>query len=482
MTKFLDDEECARIDSAQPRKHLRVVGQDESPERAFGLLEELDAARYFAREYGDRIRYCAKAGGWLVWDGRRWKLDDDGAIYRLAGECVDRIADEANTTNDLDERKRLLSFAIRLRKRRGLDNVVAIAASLEGIAVGNPERFDSDQWLLNVENGTVNLKTGELCPHDRRDLITKLVPIEYDPDARCERWESFLDEIFPDDAQLRGFVQRAFGYSLTGCTREHAFLVLHGAGANGKSTLLTVIGKILGDYGTAASPDVFVDRQAGAATNDLARLRGARLVSAIETSEGRALAESFIKAVTGGDKISARFLYKEFFDFEPVFKLWLATNHKPIIKGGDEGIWRRVRLVEFGQRFEGDACDPNLSEKLDDELSGILAWTVRGCIEWQQHGLKPPASVLEATAAYRAQMDVFSGFIDEKCEIDPRGDVSAGELYRAYKSWADANGDKPLSQRWFALRLTERGFQSQRSRKERLWSGLRLAPRDACDA
>ncbi len=338
-----------------------------------------------------------------------------------------------------------------------MENIAVLASALDGIAIGDPQCFDADPYLLNVENGTIDLRTGEIRAHSHDDLITKLVPIQYDPGASCPRWLQFLEEVFGGDRQTIDFVRRALGYSLIGVTKEHAFFVLYGTGANGKSTMLEIVAKILGDYGATASSETFVvDRRAGAATNDLARLRGVRFVSAIETSERCELAEAFVKAVTGGDRVAARLLYHEFFEYRPVFKLWLGTNHKPIIKGGDEGIWRRVNLVPCEQRFEGDSCDLDLQEKLDGELPGILTWAVRGALDWQRYGLKASSSVTSATAAYRSEMDTFSDFIDERCLIDPAASVAAGDLYRTYCQWADSNGEKPLGQRWFGLRLSER--------------------------
>jgi putative DNA primase/helicase len=488
MKPFLTPEERERLNcpvpsvTSQNAGPLRVVRDGDAVPQHDGLmldrLAEVDAGRTFARQYGDCIRYCQKAGGWFVWDGKRWKLDDDGAIYRLAEDCTSKIADAASSIPDLEERKKVLTFAINLRKRRGIENVVAIAAWQEGISVGNPERFDAEPWALNVENGTIDLHGGQLRPHERDDLITKVVPIEYVPDARCERWEKFLVEIFAGDKETIDFVQRAVGYSLTGSIREHVFLVLFGTGANGKTTLLSLVRQILGDYGTTSSPETFVGREDGGASNDRARLRGARFVFTIETAEGKALDEAFVKAATGGDTISARFLYSEFFEFDPTFKLWMATNHKPVIRGGDEGIWRRVRLVPFDRRFEGERADADLRSKLEAELPGILAWAVRGCLAWQKHGLGASPAITTATAAYRSEMDTFSGFIDDKCEVAPTASATAAELYLAYKSWADASAEKPLSQRWFGLRLAERGFQKTRVGHQRRWSGIGLTQKD----
>lgn len=449
------------------------------------LLAELHAARFFAKRYGDRIRFCAKAGGWFVWDQRRWAKDDDGAVLRLAHAAADEIATWAGGCADLEQRKKILGFAIALQKRRGIENVVALAQSLEAIAIGNPARFDANPWALNVANGTLDLQSGRLRPHDPEQLITRIVSINFDPAARCDRWLSFLDEIFAGDAETIGFVQRAVGYTLTGSATEQVFFILHGLGANGKTTFLSVLSDLLGEYGLSTKPETFVDRKAGSATNDLARLHGARFVSSIEVADGHALAESFVKAVTGGDRISARYLYGEYFDFEPTFKLWLGTNHKPVVRGVDEGIWRRIRMIPFEQRFQGDRCDPDLRAKLGAELPGILAWAVHGCLEWQRQRLGSADAVRVATSAYRLESDTFATFLDERCVVEPHAIARAGELFAAFQQWAEANGERPVSQQRFGRRLSDRGFSSERAAIGRLWRGIGLrdeADHDAFDA
>ncbi|HEY1656222.1 MAG TPA: phage/plasmid primase, P4 family [Candidatus Tumulicola sp.] len=438
-------------------------------------VAELDAARYFAADCSEHLRYCTAAGGWHIWDGQRWTRDDNGAVVRLAEARVDRIIDSASSEPDLKERQRRLNLAMALRKRRGIENVIALAACENDIAVGKPTAFDADPWLLNAANGTIDLRTGQLRPHFSGDLLTKLVPIAFDTVARCDRWEAFLREIFAGNTATIDYLQRAVGYSLTGANLEQVFFVLHGSGANGKTTFLATLVAITGEYGLNARPETFVGRRDNAATNDLARLRGARFVSSSEIAEGKPLDEAFVKAATGGDIISARFLYGEYFEFEPVFKLWLGTNHKPVIRGVDEGIWRRVRLIPFEQRFDGDRCDPDLRAKLDGELPGILAWAVRGCLAWQERGLRAPETVTKATAAYRTEMDAFGAFLDEQCVVDPKAVASAGDLLSAYRSWAEAAGEKPLTQRWLGLRLEDRGFRKKRNHAGRVvWCGIGL--------
>lgn len=455
---ILTTEECADLDRRESD--------------SFNLHTELEAALFFAKCNRDTIRYCERAGGWFAWDGRRWQRDPD-RVARFAYEAAFAIADSAEGLEDLELRKKRVGFAVACQRRRGVDAMMALAQPLQGIAV-NESSLDASPWFLNVANGTIDLRDGVLHAHHGGALITKLADVHFEPRATAPRWLRFLDEIFGGDQETIDFLQRAIGYSLTGDVREQCFFVLHGVGANGKSTLLSILDRLLSDYGMSTSPETFVGRKGGAPTNDLARLRGTRFVSAVETNEGRTLAEGFVKAVTGGDRIPVRFLFQEFFELEPQFKLWLGTNHKPTIRGGDEGIWRRVRLIPFNQRFEGDRCDPNLRSKLEDELSGILTWAVRGCLDWQARGLGDSPAIAKATAAYRAEMDTLAAFLDDRCEIHPAATVGAGELFAAYRTWAESNGEKPLSQRWLGLRLTERGFEQLRSKRQRGWRGLRV--------
>jgi putative DNA primase/helicase len=462
--------------------HLHAVEHDallptdiRTLEDSLPLLKgELDAARFFVTQCGERIRYCERAGGWLIWNGSTWALDDDGEIYRLAHESADRIADAASEIRDLDERKKALSFAIALRKHRAIENVVAIASTLDDVAIGDPERFDADQRLLNVENGILDLRTGSLAPHLPSRLMTQIVPVRYDPEARCDRWLQFLSEVFAGDAELIDFIRRAAGYSLTAETTEQCLFVAYGPGANGKSTFLDVLSRVCGTYCATSSSETFMQRKAEAPTNDLARLRGARVVLSVETGEDRRLDESFVKWTTGGDRVVARFLFREHFEFRPRFKLWLACNHRPLIRGSDAGIWRRIRLVPFAQTFAGDRCDRHLAEKLEAELPGILAWAVAGYTEWQDSGLGMAQAVRAATKSYKGDMDLFGQFLSDRCVRDDLRETTAGELYAVYRQWAESAGERPQSQRWLSLRLSERGFRSRKSNGIKYWARIGL--------
>lgn len=305
----------------------------------------------------------------------------------------------------------------------------------------------------------------------------------YDSKAKAPKWDAFLRRIFADDVAVIDFVQRAVGYSVTGDTGEQCLFILHGSGANGKSVLLEVLGRMLGAYAKQAAPDLLLAKTQDRHPTEVADLFGARLVTAIETSEGRRLAEALVKQMTGGDKMKARFMRQDFFEFDATHKLWLATNHKPQVRGTDFAIWRRIRLIPFEVTIPKEEQVKGLAGKLlAEESPGILAWMVQGCLAWQREGLTPPSKVIDATEAYREEMDVLAGFLDECCEInqDPRKaqlfTTTAKELYEVYKQWCDRNGEHPETQQSFGMRLTERGLEREKGRYGWSWKGIRVLP------
>ena len=337
-----------------------------------------------------------------------------------------------------------------------------------------PSDFDADPWLVNCENGTVDLRTGLLRPHRREDLITMLAPVEYDPEAPAALFEAFISEILPDP-EVREHVQRAAGCSVSGVIREHHFWFALGVGANGKSTLLNLLLAILGDYAAQAPPDLLITSR-GRHPTEIAFLRGARLVVATETQEGSRLNEERVKELTGGDMLTARFMRGDFFTFKPTHTLWMVGNHRPQISGTDVGIWRRPLLVDFPVSIPPERQDHELPEKLLTEAPGVLRWIVDGCLAWQRQGLRPPRAVVTATQAYRLDMDVVGQWLEEKCIEEPDAGAGSSVLYRDYTNWCESNGERPMKQRDLGRRLLERGFTKSRSTGGRyIYSGLRLS-------
>jgi putative DNA primase/helicase len=420
-------------------------------------LTDLGNARRLVERHGVNLRFCRAWGKWLVWDGRRWALDETGEVDRLAKDAALSIYDEIGRLPSAEQRKALASWAKSSEagyRRREMIN----SAETEPEVAARALDFDRSPWLLTVLNGTLDLRTGELLPHRREDMITKLAPVGYDPDARCPLWRAFLDRVLAGSDDLARFLQCAVGYSLTADVSEQCLMILYGTGANGKTTFLQAISAMMGDYALQTPVETLLVKHGSAIPNDVARLRGARLVTAAEAEEGKRLAESLVKQVTGGDKVAARFLHGEFFEFTPSFKIWLGTNHKPIIKGTDHAIWRRIRLVPFTVTIPEEEQDRELGERLLAELPGILAWAVRGCLSWQKEGLGVPAEVGRATQAYRDELDALGGFLQDCCIVQENARARAGELYKAYRSWCEENGEKPLSQTRFGLRMVERGL------------------------
>lgn len=438
----------------------------------FGLTD-LGNARRMVRRHRQDLRYCYPWDRWLVWDGTRWTFDTSGEVHRRAKETVASIYAEASEAEDIKEREQLAKHAIRSESDSKLRAMTNLAQSEPGIPV-QPEDFDSDPWALNVQNGILDLRTGELRPHSREALMTKLVPVDYDPDAKCPLWLSFLDRIMGGNAALIEYLRRVVGYTLTGDTSEQCLFLLYGTGANGKSTFLETLRALLGDYAQQANFATFLHSDQDRIRNDIAALRGARYVAAVEADAGRRLAESLIKQVTGGDMVKARFLYREEFQYKPTYKIFLAANNKPTIRGQDHGIWRRIRLIPFEVTIPKDQQDKKLPQKLQEELPGILAWAVEGCRAWQQGGLQDPAEVIDATQSYREEMDVLGDFIAECCVISRTAQATTKALYAQYLKWCEENVERPLAKNPFSTRLKEKGFEQTRTKHARMWLGIGL--------
>ena len=339
-----------------------------------------------------------------------------------------------------------------------------------------PEGLDVNPWLLTCLDGTINLKTGELGPHRKEHFISQLAPVHYDPDMDCPLWFPFLDRIMDGNYQLISFLQRAIGYSLTGETTEQCLFIFYGSGANGKTTFLQAINAMLGDYAMQTPTETLLVKQKGAMPNDVARLKGARFVTASEAESEQRFAESLIKQMTGGDTLSARFLHQEWFDFTPTHKIFLGTNHKPVIKGTDHAIWRRIKLVPFEVTIPENEWDLRLAEKLKAELPGILAWAVEGCLEWREKGSGMPEEVKSATESYRNEMDSLGEFLKDCCIENPSFEVRTKDLYEAHFNWCERNGEKPMTKRVFGSKLKQRSFTSVRMKpnQARGWKGIAL--------
>jgi putative DNA primase/helicase len=441
-----------------------------SEQRFFPCTDTGNAERLAAHR-GDRLRFCSTWDKWLVWDDTRWRLDELNRVHHFGKEVIRMIPQEADGISDRTVRVTILEHAERSEAMRGRQAIVRLAETDPTLTIRHSE-LDTDPWLLNCANGTIDLRTGQLHPHDRTQLLSKLVPIAYDPAAACPMWTAFLDRIMGGRAELVAFLQRAVGYTLTGQVGEQVLFFLHGGGSNGKSTLLRVLLDVLGDYGEAGAPDLLLAKHGEAHPTELADLVGKRLVVCQEVDAGRAFAEATVKQLTGGDIIKARRMHENFWQFAPTHKLFIAANHKPTVKGSDHAIWRRIRLIPFTVTIKDEEKDPELPQKLAQELPGILRWAVEGCLAWQREGLRPPAEVLGATDEYREEQDLFGAFLADVCEVGPELRVSVKELYTAYERWCIRNGEQAMTGRRVGDRMTDRGFKRAKSNGVRLYVGI----------
>jgi putative DNA primase/helicase len=435
------------------------------------LRTDLGNAHRFVALHGDRFRYIGEEKRWLEWRDGRWRRDITGATMRAAWEVVETLWAQIMKLEP-DARADAAKWAVRCQSRGALEAMIALAASQEQIAV-KLDQLDSDPYLLACGNGTLDLRTGELREPQPDDLITLGTDVNYVPDAPRERWERFLREVFDNDLDLIAWIKRAYGSCATGDTRDRALFIEFGPRFNGKSTANKAIQRVLGDFAYSAPIRVVMRSKQSEIPNEIAALARKRFVVVSETADGQRLDESRVKMLTGNDRIPARALYREWFEFEPEYKLVLYTNFRPRVDGSDGAVWDRIRLVPFTVSFEHGE-DKNLGAKLASEAEGVLAWLVEGCLEWQDSGLGTCDAVELATREYRAESDTIGRFVDECCDLDPGLRVACKELRAALTDFcAENDAEAPLATtlgRW----LAERGVRQTRIGQRRMYKGIGL--------
>lgn len=409
--------------------------------------------------HGGRLRYVGPWKDWVAWDGRRWVRDRFGSAMEAAKDVATAIWEvEAPAEPDSDKRARISKWALQSEGANRLEAMVKLARS-DPRALLNVDDLDRSPWILNCENGTLDLRTGELRPHDPDDHLTRITLAPYLPGAAAPRWDAFLERVLPN-AEVRAYVQRVCGMALTGANPERVMFVFHGDGRNGKTVIAETMQQLLGDYAGPINKDALIERRSGQIRNDLADARGRRLVISSETEEGEKLSVAEVKAITGGDSISVRRLYENQFSFRPEFKVWLLTNYLPRVTDSGVATWDRLRVIPFTVRIGDDEVVPleELLAAFRAEAAGVLAWAVRGCTEWQRIGLAEPMDVVLAAAAWSESEDVVGQFITESTAEDDDGFISSSELYKAYCVWCAENGHRPMSLKRLSPMLQKRGF------------------------
>ncbi len=462
------------VSDSEVTEIAKSVSRYEPGKDDFHRTDTGNAERFVAR-YGGQIRHCDEWGKWVVWDDRRWEKDTTRLIRRFAKTTVRSMYIEASQIEDEGERKSLVKYALGCEAMTRIKNMIEAATSEPEIPV-KTEDLDADLMALNVENGTIDLRSGELRPHRQEDLITKLAPLPYIPEADCPLWLKFLDLVMMGRQDLIDFLQKAVGYSLTGDTTEDVFFFLYGPTAeNGKTTFLNTIHFLLGDYSCRSQVETFLATYRDNIPNDLAALCGARFVSAVEPQKGRRFNEARLKALTGGEPMQARFMRAEFFEFQPQLKIWISSNNRPNITDTTRGMWRRVRAIPFDYRIPEKDQDKHFEERLKVEWPGILNWALAGCAAWMKDGLKPPEAIEAATTEYKDEMDVLSDFIVERIVKDPAAKLQSSILYNTYTEYSEGIGEKkPWSMPTFAKEMKERGFEKKAITGRMFWLGIGL--------
>ena len=434
-------------------------------------LTDVRMAENFITYTKDRLKYWHESGQWIDYDETKWGVGTPGGAYKFIKEFLSPMFSVVIQMEHGPKKNELLKALLARESMSGQKNMLD-AAAVQPTACISTLKLDYDPWLINFNNVTINLKTGTPQVHRHDNYITKIANIEYDPTAECPEFIKFISQIMGDDKELIAYMQRWVGYCMTGDVSEQVFQVWYGTGANGKSVLSSILAALLGDYAKAAGGYLLLQKPSGAADlttqAELAKLRGVRLACISEIDEGSRLAEAQLKNITGGDTITCRTLYKEPFEYEPAFKIILLCNHKPQVRGTDNGIWRRIHIVPFAVTIPPEKQDPYLKDKLRAERSGILNWAITGCREWRKQGLKPPEAVLSATADYKTNEDMFTSWLNDCCHQGAEYSSKAKDLLESFKTYS---GWKNTNHKKFGTMMANQGFVKTTSNGV-VWHGL----------
>lgn len=448
----------------------------ETGQRRYYTYDDTGNALRFRDANAGLIHYNHVDGCWIYWDGVRWASDENGEIKRRADKMLADMAKDLKEMQDDPAYNAYKKHLSRSRSHRGKEGFIAEARHLEGVPV-LPSEMDRAGNAFNVRNCLISLKTGRTAEHDKKYMISKLAPVTYDENAKCPRWDRFIEEITCGDKSLQLYLQRMIGYCMTAYTKEQCMFFLYGNGSNGKSVFVDTIAYMLGEYAASCQPETVMMRDRNnTARGDLARLKGARMVVTSEPNDGCRLDEGIVKQMTGGteNKLTARFLYGREFEFSPEFKIVMSTNYEPVIKGTDNGIWRRVRLIPFTAEFTKENRDPQLIEKLRRELPGILNWAIAGAVGWCKEGLPPCAIIDEAGQEYRSEMDRVQQFLDDCTTRSESSSTQASTLYKCYKAWCSEQGDRfPVGSTKFFMELKRR-FKSRKTEAYNEYIGIKI--------
>lgn len=448
------------------------------PKNQYDMTDTGNAQRMRDKFQGN-IKYSYVNKKWYYWTGKTWIVDYTGEVKKLADSIVNDIKQEAFVEEDEEKQQALLKWANRTASSKGKESMIKECQHLDGIPV-LPDEMDAFTDYLNCQNGIINLRNGELLPHDSNFLMTRCSFAEYDNTStkKPELWLKFLDDVTDGNKELQEYLQKCVGYSLTGSIREQCAFFLYGIGNNGKSTFLDTVSDLLGNYSSNVQPETIMLKRGdgGGANSDIARLKSTRFVTSEEPTEGVRLNEGLVKQLTGGGKVTCRFLYGDEFEYEPEFKIWVGTNHKPVIRGTDVGIWRRIRLIPFEVNIPKEKIDKSLKYKLRKELPQILKWAVDGCLKWQKDGLTMPKCVEKATGEYKAEMDLLATFCEACIEIDyENGErVAAADLFTVYSNWANSNNEYAMPSRKFFVEIAKKLPEKKRGGQGMFYTKINL--------